>query len=71
MNSLPSISHHLFVAAISNEGRPQERPIRDLQLAGGAAALATALALEAMESRRPIPVGRIRLLRTPLVRARG
>ena len=28
MNSLPFISHHLFVAAIGNEGRAHERPAR-------------------------------------------
>jgi hypothetical protein len=28
MNSLPLISHHLFVAAISSEDRGRERPTR-------------------------------------------
>jgi hypothetical protein len=28
MNSLPFISHHLFVAAVGTEGRRQERPVR-------------------------------------------
>jgi hypothetical protein len=28
MNSLPLISHHLFVAAIGNEGRDRDRPGR-------------------------------------------
>ncbi len=28
MNSLPLISHHLFVAAIGNENRGHERPAR-------------------------------------------
>ena len=28
MNSLPFISHHLFVAAIGNEGRGHEKPAR-------------------------------------------
>ena len=25
MNSMPMLSHHLFVAAVGREGRPQER----------------------------------------------
>ena len=28
MNSIPMISHHLFVAAVKQEGRAQERPRR-------------------------------------------
>ena len=28
MNSLPFISHHLFIAAIGNDGRGHERPAR-------------------------------------------
>ena len=28
MNSIPMISHHLFVAAVKHEGRDQERPRR-------------------------------------------
>jgi hypothetical protein len=71
MNSLPFISHHLFVAAIGNEGRAQERPLRHLRPSGGAAAPANGIALEVMDNRKPSPIGPARPLRTTLTQTLG
>jgi hypothetical protein len=58
MNSLPFISHHLFVAAIGSEGRGHENPVqRERQFTAptgqrGAMALD---ALEVMDARKLLP----------------
>lgn len=71
MNSLPPISHHLFVAAIHNEGhvhekpRHQERPFTEVTR--GEAAHALALVDETM----PLLRRGARPLRTPANRARA
>lgn len=70
MNSFPSISHHLFVAAIGNEGSSQDRPIRQLRPADRAPAPAPATTLNAMVCRRPIVVGHVHLLEWSPARAR-
>ena len=55
MNSLPFISHHLFVAAVGNEGRRQERPTRSDRPFAGPAEQATAIPLEVLlDSREPM-----------------
>jgi hypothetical protein len=54
MNSLPFISHHLFVAAVGNEGRRQERPTRSDRLFAGPAEQATAIPLEVLDGREPM-----------------
>jgi hypothetical protein len=54
MNSLPLISHHLFVAAIGNEGRAHARPTRQERPSAGAAAPANAIALEVLDGRKPM-----------------
>ena len=53
MNSLPFISHHLFVAAIGNEGRGRERPARRERPFTAPADQASATALEVMDARMP------------------
>ena len=69
MNSLPFISHHLFVAAIGNEGRAHQRPTRYERPSAGAADPAIAIPLEVLDSRKPLPVGAIRPLRASAARA--
>jgi hypothetical protein len=70
MYSLPFISHHLFVAAIGNEGRvpekprPHERPPADL------AGNALAVALEVVDGPRPVSSRGTRPLRTAAAQAR-
>ena len=51
MNSPPSISHYLLVAAIGNEGLGHERPSTAL------ADQANAIALEIMHARKPMLEG--------------
>ncbi len=70
MNSLPFISHHLFVAAIGNEARGRERPMRRDRVFGGSDSYASTSALEVMDARRPIGAGATRLLRAGVTRAR-
>ena len=62
MNSLPFISHHLFVAAVGNEGRPPERPPRRPRPFPEPAEQAEAIALEVMDAPRPMRAGAARAL---------
>ena len=55
MKSLPFISHHLFVAAIGNEGPAQEKPARHERSFTAQADQASAIALEVMDARTPMP----------------
>jgi hypothetical protein len=55
MSSLPFISHHLFVAAIGNEGRRQWKPARHERPFAAPADQASAIALEVMDARKPMP----------------
>jgi hypothetical protein len=71
MNSLPFISHHLFVAAIGNEGRAHERPTRYERPSVGAAAPASAIALEVMDGRKPLLSDAARPLRASVAQARS
>jgi hypothetical protein len=70
MNSLPFISHHLFVAAIGNEGRAHAKPTRQERPSVGAAYTASAMALEVMDDRKPLPVGAARPLQTSVAQMR-
>jgi hypothetical protein len=54
MNSLPFISHHLFVAAVGNEGRRQERPIRRDRPFTNSAEQVTVVPLEVVDARKPM-----------------
>ncbi len=71
MNSLPLISHHLFVAAIGSEGRVPERPVRHVRLSGAVAASAPAITIGVPDSRRPVAVEVERPLRVSLAPAGG
>jgi hypothetical protein len=70
MNSLPFISHHLFVAAIGNEGRAQVKPTRQERPCVETADPASAIALEAMNDRKPLLDGAARHLQTSVARVR-
>jgi hypothetical protein len=70
MNSLPFISHHLFVAAIGNEGRAQVKPTRQERPCVETADPASAIALEAMNDQNPLLDGAARHLQTSVARVR-
>ena len=55
MNSLPFISHHLFVAAVGSQGRVPERPMRRERLSAEPVDRTRAITLEVMESQEPMP----------------
>jgi hypothetical protein len=57
MNSLPFISHHLFVAAIGNESRGHERSEGHERSFTAPADKVSAMALEVMDARKPMPEG--------------
>ena len=75
MNSLPFIPHHLFVAAIGNDGRAYQRPTRPEPRSVRSAGSANAIALEVIDSRKPMlagpPVAGIRQFGTELSSGRG
>ena len=71
MNSLPFISHHLFVAAIGNEGRAHERPTRHERPAVRVVAPASIIALEVMADRKLWSTGADRLWRASVAQVRG
>jgi hypothetical protein len=71
MNSLPFISHHLFVAAVGNEGRRQERPMRRDRPFAGPAEQATAVPLEMLDAQEPMPEGATRASRARITQARA
>ena len=71
MNSLPFISHRLFVAAIGNEGRAQERPTRHERPFVEAAAPASVIALEVMDDLQPMSAGATRASRERIAQVRA
>jgi hypothetical protein len=71
MNSLPFISHHLYVAAIGNEGRAHARPTRHEQSFVGPVEQANAVLLEVMDGRKPLPSDATRPLRASVARPRS
>jgi hypothetical protein len=77
MNSLPFISHHLFVAAIGNEGHAHERlthyerPARQEQPPFGMADSGSAIVLEVLAGREPLPSGASRPLRASVAQMWG
>jgi hypothetical protein len=71
MNSLPPISHHLFVAAIGNERRAYARPTRQERPSAGAAAPASVIALEVLAGRKLLPSGATRTLRNCVPQVRS
>lgn len=50
MNSLPFISHHLFVAAVGNKGRRRERPMRRDRPFAGPTQQSAAVPLELVDA---------------------
>jgi hypothetical protein len=70
MNSLPFISHHLFVAAIGNEGRGHERPTPRERPFAGPAHQANLISVEVMDTRQPMPAGMTRAPRARIAQAR-
>ncbi len=71
MNSLPFISHHLFVEAVGNEGRAHEGPTRREGPSAGMADPANAVALEVLDDRRPLPADDVLSLRVSVAQARS
>ncbi len=69
MNSLPLISHHLFVAAIGNEGRMDDKPAPHERLSIVPGDHPSAIALEVMDGRRPMPESETRALRARMSEA--
>jgi hypothetical protein len=57
MNSLPLIPHHLYIAAIRNEGRPHERPTPKERRSDAAADPVNAMVLEVTDRWQPMPPG--------------
>jgi hypothetical protein len=71
MNSLPFISHHLFVAAVGNGGRAHERPTRHERPPAGPTEPASTMAVEVMDSQKLSPIGAARPLRAFVAQARS
>ena len=71
MNSLPFISHHLFVEAVASEVRARARPARYDRTSGELAAPATVIPLELLDDRQPLPVVATLPLRTSADQARS
>jgi hypothetical protein len=60
MNSLPFISHHLFVAAVGNERRAPDRSTRRPKVFAGPNDGLGAVAVEAMPALKAMPERTIR-----------
>jgi hypothetical protein len=71
MNSLPFISHHLFVAAIRHEGRRQETPVRRDRPFANMAQQVAAVPLEVVDAREPMLEVAARASRARIVQARA
>jgi len=71
MNSLPFISHHLFVAAVGNEERRQERPTRRDRPFAVPAEQAAPVSLEVLNAREPMPEGANRMSHARMTQARA
>ena len=55
MNSLPFISHRLFVEAAANDGRTQEEPRRPQKRAADLIDCSGPIPLELLEGSNPLP----------------
>jgi hypothetical protein len=67
MNSLPFISHQLFVAAVKPDGRPRRKPIRELMSRTERQAEATDVQLELLTDAQSAPAGALRLEVAPML----
>jgi len=70
MNSLPFISHHLFVAAIGNDGHAHEKPRRHPELATDRIDCSSPIPLELLDGTQPMPKGATRPLRASATQVR-
>jgi hypothetical protein len=70
MNSLPLISHHLFVAAVGNEAPRQDKPMRNGRPFAGPARQVTEVPLELVDVREPVRDVAARALRERTEHAR-
>jgi hypothetical protein len=71
MNSLPFISHHLFVAAIRHEGRRQETPVRRDTPFANMAEQMDAVPLEVVDTRESMLEAAAHASRARIVQARA
>ena len=71
MNSLPLISHHLFVAAIGNEGHAQERPTRQEKSFVELTPQPTAITMQELDEARLLTRGEIPPPRVPAAQVRA
>jgi hypothetical protein len=71
MNSLPFISHHLFVEAVASEARAHARPARYDRQSGELTAPVTVIPLELIDGQNSLPVGATLPLRTSAAQARS
>jgi hypothetical protein len=62
MNSLPFISHQLFVAAVKQEGRPRRKPSREMMSTRGSQAEATEVQLDLLTAAHAAPERVVRQL---------
>ena len=69
MNSLPFISHHLFVEAVASEARAHARPAHYDRPSGEPPAPAPVIPLELLDDRQPLPVSSTLPLRTSAAQA--
>jgi hypothetical protein len=63
MNSLPLISHRMFVAALGNEGRLHTAPSANAHASPETGALERAIPLEVLDWTQPLPSDQTRRLR--------
>ena len=71
MNSLPFISHQLFVAAVANEGRRQESPMRRDRPFAGPAGQVTTVPFEVLDAWEPMLEVAARASRARITAARA
>jgi hypothetical protein len=62
MNSLPFISHHLFVAAVKRDGRAPRKPTREMMPVRGHETRATEAQLELLSGAEATPANAVRRL---------
>ncbi len=69
MNSLPLISHHLFVAAVGSESRVSDRQARRDRPPAGLATPASEMMLEMLDARKRTPEAANRALQARITEA--
>ena len=71
MNSLPFISHHLFVEAVASEARAHARPARYDRPVGELTAPDPVIPLELIDGQNSLKVSATLLLRTSAAQAQS